>query len=120
MGSASAETSANPPLLARDGSITPIAASALPLGFSADSRFTSERFELGPEDFLFLYTDGVSESVNGEGEEYGAARVEATLDGLRGESAQSAVDSVLRGVRTFQNGTPAVDDVTAMAIRWRG
>ena len=110
----------NPPLLVRQGSITPIVASALPLGLSADSQFTSQRFALGPQDFLFLYTDGVSESVNEAEEEYGSLRLEAALDGLRGESARIVVDSVLRGVHTFQNGTPGVDDVTAMAIRWRG
>ena len=110
----------NPPLLARGGCVTPLCASALPLGLSAGSRFESQRFELSPEDFLFLYTDGVSEASNGAGEEYGSGRVEASLDGLHGEPARAVVDTVLGRVHAFQNGTPHVDDVTAMAIRWRG
>ena len=110
----------NPPLLVRGGQVTPLCASSLPLGLSAGSRFESERFELSAEDFLFLYTDGVSEACNGAGEEYGSGRVEGSLDGLHGEPARAVVDAVLGRVHAFQNGTAHVDDVTAMAIRWRG
>jgi len=110
----------NPPLLVRKDSVSPLNAASLPLGFSPSTRFEPQRFRLEPQDLLFLYTDGVSETVDGAGEEYGAPRIAAALDGVRGQPAQGVVDSVLGGVRTFQNGTTGVDDVTAMAIRWRG
>lgn len=110
----------NPPLLVRDGSVCPLNAAALPLGFSARTQFEPRQFRLEPEDFLFLYTDGVSEAVNGSGEEYGARRVESALDGLRGLPAREVVESVLGGVDTFRDGSPRIDDVSAMAIRWRG
>ena len=103
----------NPPLLARSGSTTPLAATALPLGVSPGGRFE-------PEDFLFLYTDGLSEARNEGGEEYGCARIEASLEGLRGHPAREVVDSVLGRMSAFENGTPRLDDTTAMAIRWRG
>jgi sigma-B regulation protein RsbU (phosphoserine phosphatase) len=110
----------NPPLLVGKGSTSPILARSLPLGFSAGGRFESERFRLEPEDFLFLYTDGVSEAENSGGEEYGSTRVSSGLASLRGLPARGVVDSVLGEVHAFQNGTPHVDDTTAMAIRWRG
>ncbi len=110
----------NPPLLVRDGSISPILARSLPLGFATRGRFDSERFRLDAEDFLFLYTDGVSEAENGGGEEYGSTRICAGLGGLRGLPARDVVHTVLDQVHSFQNGTPHVDDSSAMAIRWRG
>lgn len=110
----------NPPLLVRDGSVTSLAASALPLGFSPATRFASEHFTLAADDFLFLYTDGVSEAANGAGEEYGDAGVHQAVDGLRGQAARGVVQSVLGEVQAFQNGAPRSDDVSAMAVRWRG
>ena len=110
----------NPPLLVRDGAISTLRARALPLGFSANGRFKTDQFRLEPEDFLFLYTDGVSEAENGGGEEYGSTRVCEGLAHLRGRSAQEVVRTVLDQLHTFQNGTAHVDDTSAMAIRWRG
>lgn len=110
----------NPPLLVREGSVSPIQARSLPLGFAARGHFETETFHLAAEDYLFLYTDGVSEAENSKGEEYGSARVACDLHKLRGASAREVVDSVLGDLGTFQNGMPRVDDTTAMAIRWRG
>jgi len=110
----------NPPLLVRDGSISPLTAKALPLGLSRHTRFEPERCRLEPQDFLFFYTDGLSEACNDTGEEFGSNRLQSALAGLRGAPAQNVVDSALVEVRTFQNGTPQIDDVTAMAIRLQG
>lgn len=110
----------NPPLLVRAGSVSPLTAGAPPLGFSGHTRFEAECFRLEAQDFLFLYTDGLSEAANGDGEEYGAKRLEEALVGLRGLPARTIVESVVDGANTFQNGAPQVDDLTAMAICWRG
>ena len=110
----------NPPLLVRDTCVSSLSARSLPLGISDQLPIESERHILEPEDLLFLYTDGISEASNHSGEEYGSARVERSLEGLRGLPAQDVVNTVLGNLQTFQSGTPQVDDVTAMAIRWRG
>lgn len=110
----------NPPLLVRDTCVSSLSARSLPLGISDQLPIESERHILEPEDLLFLYTDGISEASNHSGEEYGSARVEGSLEGLRGLPAQDVVNTVLGNLQTFQSGTPQVDDVTAMAIRWRG
>jgi sigma-B regulation protein RsbU (phosphoserine phosphatase) len=110
----------NPPLLVQGGSVTALTARAMPLGLSARTRFEPERLQLEPQGYLFLYTDGLSEARNEGGEEYGSTRLEDALAGLRGLAARAVVESILGGVRAFQNGTPQIDDLTAMAIRWRG
>ncbi len=110
----------NPPLLVRSHEVSSLASADLPLGFAASGRHATRRFELEPGDFLFLYTDGVSETLDAAGREYSAERVRSALGGLRDRPARAVVESVLDDVNSFQNGTPRVDDVTAMAIRWRG
>jgi len=110
----------DPPLLVRSGSITPLVASAPPLGIAPDARFESRKHRLSPQDLLFLYTDGLSEAPNGDGEEFGAGRIERQLADSRGREATDVVSSVLEAVSDFQQGTPPIDDVTAMAVRWRG
>ena len=110
----------NPPLLVRATCVSALAAQSPPLGISGRLEIESQRHDLEPDDLLFLYTDGISEASNVTGEDYGAARVEGSLEGLRGLPARAVVESVLEELRTFQAGAPHNDDVTAMAIRWRG
>lgn len=110
----------NPPLLVRDGSVKPVSAGGPPLGIAARGRIEPEQLHLEPEDFLFLYTDGLSEAINCDEEEYGSSRLECCLERYRGQPARNVVESVLEEVRTFQSGAPQIDDVTAMTIRLRG
>lgn len=110
----------NAPLLVRNGCVKSLNARALPFGLGFDTRYKPEILRLDPQDYLFFYTDGISETQNRAGEEYGSTRVEEALTDLRGWEARDVVSSVLEGVELFRNGSPQVDDVTAMAIRWRG
>jgi sigma-B regulation protein RsbU (phosphoserine phosphatase) len=109
----------NPPLRVGEDSVHPIAAGGPPLGISSATRYEPRSLEFSPEDYLFLYTDGLSEANNASGEEYGACRLEECLIDYRGLPARDVVDKVLAEVQKFQNGTPQIDDVTAMAIRLR-
>lgn len=109
----------NPPLLVRDGGLASLAAGGPPLGIAARGRIVPKRLHLEPDDFLFLYTDGLSEANNDGGEEYGSCRLEESLAGYRGRAARDVVGSILEEVRSFQDGTPQIDDVTAMVIRLR-
>ena len=110
----------NPPFLVRCDCVASLAANALPFGLGADTRYTPESLELEPHDFVFLYTDGVSEAQDGSGREFGAARIEQSLHESRGRDANDVVRTTLQSLHDFQAGEPHIDDVTAMAIRWRG
>jgi sigma-B regulation protein RsbU (phosphoserine phosphatase) len=62
---------------------------------------------LDPGEALYLYTDGVTEALNEQGEQYSAARLEAYLRGASGASAAE-----------FAGGTPPFDDITVMTLRY--
>jgi sigma-B regulation protein RsbU (phosphoserine phosphatase) len=66
-------------------------------------------------------TDGVTEALDERGELYGAARVENTLKSLAPENAPGSVLEALReDVKRFAGSAPLADDVTLVALRWRG
>ena len=92
-----------------------------PLCTVAGYRYRSERLRLAPGACLCVVTDGVTEALDERGELYGAARVEAILKGLTPENAPGAVLETLRGdVKRFAGNAPLADDVTLVALRWRG
>ena len=80
----------------------------------------TEEVHLEPGDALFIYTDGLSEAMNGEREEYGLERLEAVVDRTDGLAAAQALELVLEDVRAFCAGAPAHDDLTLIVIRWEG
>ncbi|WP_018412590.1 SpoIIE family protein phosphatase [Methyloversatilis thermotolerans] len=74
--------------------------------------------QLGPGDLLVLYTDGVTEALNGRGELYGEQRLLATLAGVCG--APGAIEAVRQSMQQFCAGRSPSDDVTLLALRYNG
>ena len=108
-----------PPLLTHAGEVTPIGATGLPLGLFGDSTYETRHFRLERGDALLLYTDGLSDAINMEGETYGSERVEAFARRLNGDPADRVLDECLDDLRTFQAGATSQDDLTVMFVRRR-
>lgn len=106
-----------PALVVRQGGVTPVAATGLPLGMFCESRYTVEKLQLAPGDLLFLFTDGVSELRNGASGEFGVSRLARFLEGRHGVSPQALTAACLEELRQFSKGAPHADDLTLMAIR---
>ena len=106
-----------PPLLIRQGEVTSIEATGLPLGMFCNEHFKVYKAQLAPGDTILLYTDGLSEARNMMGVEYGVER----LSRLAGEShqlpAQDLVGACLDELAAYQYGATREDDLTLMAIR---
>jgi sigma-B regulation protein RsbU (phosphoserine phosphatase) len=65
---------------------------------------------------LFLYTDGLSESLDGDGNEYGPDRLSQLLNDNHHLSPESIVSLCRQELRNFSNGSAPRDDLTLMAI----
>lgn len=65
---------------------------------------------------LLLYTDGLPDCRNPEGESFGLERIKQTLCGLVGLPAQQVCDTLLETLITYTNGASQDDDVTLVAI----
>ena len=80
-----------------------------------------EHLTLNPDDLLVLYTDGVVESRNHEGEEFGYDRLLQTVQAARNEDAQGVHDAIRQTVDEFVGtNEPYGDDLTLMIIEWHG
>jgi sigma-B regulation protein RsbU (phosphoserine phosphatase) len=74
--------------------------------------------ELFPGDTLVLYTDGVTESFNQEGEEFGEERLIAALRPRRQLSSQALLGAVIEELRNF-SPHEQYDDITLIVAKCR-
>jgi sigma-B regulation protein RsbU (phosphoserine phosphatase) len=68
-------------------------------------------------DCLVLYTDGVTETLNAEGDEFGLDRVMQSVRASANDGAQTIVRKIIEDVRDFTGSVPQNDDITLIAIR---
>ena len=72
---------------------------------------------LSPGDTVLLYTDGVTEAVNGEGELFGLERLQETFALTPPAKDPKVVnDAVFEALRIFVGDTPQADDITCLAL----
>ena len=105
-----------PPLVASQSAIKRMETASLPLGMFTDVEYEMECHQMNAGDTLILYTDGVTETHNGE-DDYGAQRVEEMLRGCSHFDTRSLVDACMADVAAFRGHSNATDDVTLMAVR---
>ncbi len=108
----------NPPLIVHsDGSsefIPPFTGVAL--GIAPGITYPQGSVTLEPGDTLLLYTDGVSEAMNADSEEFGVDRLQALFVDNPPASAEEANTTVFDGVRAFADGIPPSDDITCLSL----
>ena len=101
-----------------NGEITLLASTGAPLGLmSPGIPFTETRDVLNPGDTLVLYSDGVTDAQDADGEEFGESRLHDLLRSLAGQSASAIISRVLEAVEAFVNSTPQFDDMTILVLR---
>lgn len=105
------------PLLHLSNCETAVADSTgLPLGMFTNASFSVHRLQLAPGDALLVYTDGFTEALNPDGEEYGIARMQ-TFAGTCAKSPESLISDCLGDLHKFTSGAKPVDDLTLLAIQ---
>lgn len=86
------------------------------LGVMENPQIDEGRIDIPAGGTLLLYTDGILDGRNPQGELHGMKRLAARLANLVGSSAQVTCDQLLQGLFEFQAGSPQDDDVTLLAI----
>jgi sigma-B regulation protein RsbU (phosphoserine phosphatase) len=75
------------------------------------------RTTLTPGDSLLLYTDGLAEGINSEGELFGVERIKAWMAKAEVASAPNMLSSLLGSLNDFTTGTEQSDDLTLLWLR---
>ena len=110
----------NPPLLLRQGiSVDRLEATATVLGLFPDWECSVAEVQLETGDVLGIYSDGITEATNNNGEEFGQARLVETMRGSRHLEALDIVHRVDRAVKEFAHGEQE-DDLTILVVRVHG
>jgi len=108
----------NPPYLCHaEGSIATLEKGGLLLGMMPDMPYQTERITLKSGDVILMFTDGVTEAMNPDEEEFEEHRVEAILKQSRRASAQELVDEVTRSVKEFVGDATQSDDITMVCLK---
>ena len=66
---------------------------------------------------MFMYTDGLSEALNADGEEFGAGRIEEMLAAIAQLSAEEIRAEVVRPVKQWCANVPLHDDLTFVVMK---
>jgi sigma-B regulation protein RsbU (phosphoserine phosphatase) len=109
----------NPPLLFNGHSerISSLTGRGMALGVVLGVDLEQCESRMAPGDLLLLYTDGVTDALNGSTEEFGLDRLCAVVKAHRAESAADIVRSINRAVDEFVGDTPQFDDLTLMILK---
>ncbi len=107
----------DPALLLRGGQFVELTEGGTVIGIDANSKYEKGLIDLQPSDVLLLYTDGVPDARNFNGEKFGRQRLREALRAAGDQSARVIVNHVLWEVRRFVGLQQAADDMTLVAIR---
>lgn len=114
-----------PPLILRaDGTLVLLKKGGRPIG-TIDLRMSNdepivyeeEQAQIGVEDKLLFYTDGVYEYQNDRGEFYGNERYHERIKALKDQPIGKLVDAAFEALMAFGNNTAPQDDISLLGIQ---
>lgn len=110
-----------PPALVRHfGHVSLIESGGPVLGLLPFGDWTPTEVRLEPGDAIVIYSDGISESVSLDGEDFGSRGVSQTLERLAGRPADEMALGLMQDSKAFRQGRPADDDVSLLVMRYAG
>ena len=109
----------NPPYIMKaNGSVQSLPMSKdIIAGFLDDFQFTENTLQLEPGDTLLMFTDGVTEAIDPEENEYGVERLQQLLGQLVASDCQKIIDTVKADVKAFAGEAEQSDDITLLALK---
>ncbi|HHX64734.1 MAG TPA: SpoIIE family protein phosphatase, partial [Chloroflexi bacterium] len=109
----------NPPLVvsARDRRVISLDVPGIVLGVIDNPELVEGEVWLEDDDMLLMYTDGVTEAINDQDEEFGEERLRRLLQGAPDHTAEEMVRLIDAAVQSFTGEGPRFDDLTLVAVR---
>jgi len=108
------------PLIVRlDGELQPLSATGMPVGLIEQGEFEIQQEQLGSGDKIIIYTDGVTEAQNLQGEFFGRHRLRQVVTEHRKDSCREMHDAVRSAIADFTESAPQGDDITLVVVEYR-
>jgi sigma-B regulation protein RsbU (phosphoserine phosphatase) len=108
-----------PPLLLRSGEVecSALQVTGIAMGAVDDAEYGQQETALSSGDILVIYTDGVTEAINLNKEEYGLSRLCEAVRGSSHLSAQGIMGRILEDISRFSGGEAQSDDITVVVLK---
>ena len=111
----------SPLIIHADGSSTLLPLTrGIALGVLPGLTYNQQTVTLEPGDTVVLYTDGVTEAMNADGEQYGLDDLRSMFAGDPPNSSEDANKAIFDAVHEFAQDTPQSDDITCLVLRRGG
>lgn len=107
----------NPPVLLRGDQVIRLEAGGPVVGLLPFAPYTEQVLTLEPGDLLILYTDGFSEAMTRDDEEWGEERMIAAARAVQTGTAEEVLRSLFRAADAFTAGAPQHDDMTLLILK---
>lgn len=88
----------------------------IPMGMFDTVKWKRQTYQLAPADVLIMYTDGVTEAQDMQGNLYSEERLLKTIHANRSLPCDGLRDTVVTDIHQFVNGAPQSDDITLMLV----
>jgi sigma-B regulation protein RsbU (phosphoserine phosphatase) len=109
----------NLPYLISHGETAPLKnTGGMALGFTESVTYRTEKIVLRTGDGLFLYTDGVTEAMDEEGNQFSEPCLAEFLHQANGSSATEIIRGAVDQVKNHSGGAPQSDDITALTLKY--
>jgi sigma-B regulation protein RsbU (phosphoserine phosphatase) len=105
------------PLLYKGGKCERIELAGFPLGIFEDVQYDEWGVTLEVGDILVFHSDGIAETVNGEGQFFGTTRMRRLIEQHHEQTAAELADLILREVDWFAQSAPLSDDRTLVILK---
>jgi serine phosphatase RsbU (regulator of sigma subunit) len=110
-----------PPLVLRGGGERiELAANAMPVGMIEDATFPTAELRLAPGDKIVIYSDGVTEAQNVQGEFFGMKRLLAAIASPALNNCILIHAAIQDAVAAFAEGAAPSDDITVVVLEFQG
>ncbi len=87
------------------------------IGLVEEAEFAEKTIELQEEDLLVMYTDGVTEAVNPQNQEFGRERLVKLSRQVNNTPVKEVVQQIRQGLEEFSEGKPLADDTTIVICK---
>lgn len=106
-----------PPLLIRRSSLSCLTSMTTPAGILPTIPAMQASIQLIPGDWLVIFTDGITEACNEDGEDFGSENVNAVVARNAEGTAKEMSDAILTELRQHSRGMQQSDDITLITAR---
>ncbi len=110
----------NPPILIRSKSqdvLTFLEPNGMLVGLFKEGQWHQQEITLGEGELVLLYTDGITEAENKQGDFYGERRLKNIIHRNLNKDAEGLMDAIVMDVHNFIGTANILDDITLMVIR---